>query len=377
MKTAPPPDTPLRYRVYEDALIAPSASRTVYRDIDGGAFDAALQPIEGSLLTRTWTPPQISYPPDITELDLGAVDIVEGAHIYGGYFFNHFGHFLLESLARAWVVEEVGHLPFAWAAGDSPNAWQAEILSLLGLDVPHCFPRRPTLFRRLIIADPGYRIQTFFHPRHARFLSCWGEAPEGGPFQKVWLSRTGVPDPRRRHPGEERLQRALAARGWRIVHPQDISVTEQLRTMVDAGVVAGMEGSSFHAAILLKRPPCPFIVLRRGTSPNYRTIADRKGVLEFDLYGARRVHDGHDRKDLRLTRPERWARVVDDLARRIADGRDDRSQLERLREEFESRYDFGSWHRRQAWRSAVSLARSLVRKALDPFRAAARSQRPL
>lgn len=365
-----PAGLPLRYQVYEDALVAPSPSKTVYRDIDGAVFDSKRQPIEKSLLTRSWTPPQISYPPDISGLDVEGVEVVEAPHIYGGYFFNHFGHFLLESLARTWVVEEVGTLPFVWASGDPPTPWQSEILSMLGVTSSHRFPRRPTLFRHLVIADPGYRIQTFFHPRHARFLACWDGGADGVGGQRVWLSRTGVSDPRRRHAGEGVLQGALAARGWRIVHPERMSIAEQLQTMTDASVVAGIEGSAFHAAILLKHPPAPFVVLRRGTSPNYQTIADRKGIVEFDLYGARRVHDGHDRKDLRLSRPRRWAGIVDELADRIEQHRGDLARMEAMREEYESRYDFEGWRRRQSWRSAVPVVKAALRRLLNLMRTA-------
>jgi hypothetical protein len=360
----------LRYQVYGNALIAPSLSKTVYRDIDGAVFDSELHPIEKSLLTRSWTPPQISYPPDISGLDLEDVEVVEAPHIYGGYFFNHFGHFLLESLARAWVVEEVGCLPFVWASGDPPTPWQSEIFSLLGVTSSHRFPRRPTLFRRLVIADPGYRIQTFFHPRQAHFLGRWDEGVDGERRHRVWLSRTGVSDPRRRHPGEDILQNALAASGWRIAHPERMSIDEQLRTITSASVVAGIEGSAFHAAVLLKRPPSPFVVLRRGTSPNYRTIADRKGIIEFDLYGARRVHDGHDRKDLRLSQPRRWAGIVDELADRIEQHRGDLARLEALRQDYESRYDFERWRRRQSWRSAAPVAKAALRRLANIIRTA-------
>lgn len=366
-----PSEAPLQYQTYEEALVVRSPSRSVYRDIYGAAFDSALQPIKESLLTRSWTPPEISYPPDIEELDLAGVEVVEEPHIYGGYFFDHFGHFLLESLARAWVVEEVGDLPFVWAAGDPPNAWQSEVLSMLGLTMSHCFPQRPTRFRRLVIAEPGYRIQTFFHSRHARFLGRWVSTDQACDLPaKVWLSRTEVSDSRRRSSGEEALQSILAARGWHIFHSQHASVDEQLRTMAGADVVAGLEGSAFHSAVLLKQPTCRFVVLRRGTSPNYRTIADRKGITEYDLYGVQRTRD---RGDWSLVQAKRWAEIVDGLAQRIEKARGEPSRLEALRVEVESRYDYESWDRQQAWRWTVPRAKALTRRVIARLRRAIRS----
>ena len=344
----------LRCTVHEDALLVPSASRTVYRGIDGAVFDADLRPIEASLLTRTWRSGRISHHPDIAGLDLGSVERVEAPHLYGGYFFDHFGHFLLESLARTWAVEEVGPMPFAWASGDPPNAWQREVLVLLGLDVPHAFPRRPTLFRRLVIPEPGYRIQGEFHPRHARFLAC--DVPPDGTGERVWLSRTEAPL-RHRSRGEAALQEALEARGWRIVHPQRLTVAEQLRLLAGPGVVAGLEGSAFHAAILLGGSAARFIVLRRTANANYRAIAEARGIVELDLYGAFRIHS---RADLDLVQPRETARMVDELAEAIEACGDDRARLDALREHAEAEHSFERWERRQR-RRWIAHARAHVK----------------
>lgn len=345
----------LNYRVYEDAVVVPSASRTVYRDIYGGAFDANLRPIERSFLTRTWNPPQISFPPETEGFDPERIETVEEPHIYGGYFFDHFGHFLLESLARAWVVEEVGRLPFVWASGGPSNGWQGEILSLLGLHVPMRFPKRPIRFRRLIVPEPGFRIQGIFHRRHARFLSCFSSDREGGESGKVWLSRTEI-RPEGRCPGERQLQQQLAAEGWEIVHPQRLSVVEQLRILSNASVVAGLEGSAFHAAVLLDGHAAPFVTLRRTRSRNYRVIADCKGIVEFDLYGAFRILA---RRDRRLIHPRETARTLEELARQVERCRDDTVALARLRDRVEVEHSFERWETQQR-RRRISHARAFL-----------------
>lgn len=350
-----PAQDDLRYEIYENAVVVPSASRTVYRDIDGGAFDADLRPIEASLLTRTWNPPQISFAPDVGGLDPTRIETVEAPHIYGGYFFDHFGHFLLESLARAWVVEEVGALPFVWASGGPANVWQNEVLSLLGLGQPMLFPKRPIRFRQLIVPEPGFRIQGIFHPRHAGFLGRVPTDRTAGEHAKVWLSRTGLGS-NSRCPGERRLQQRLAAAGWQIVHPERLGVAEQLRVLGGSRIVAGLEGSAFHGAILLQEPQAPFVVLRRTTSRNYRAIADSKGITEFDLYGAFRIHA---RSDRRLVRPHAVADTVEELARQIESCRGDPVAVARLRERVEAEHTFQSWEERQR-RRRISHARAFV-----------------
>lgn len=347
-------ERPLRYEIVEDALLVPSATRTVYRGIDAGVFDAALLVVEESLLTRTWRSGQISYAPDITGLDLRDVPVVEEPCIYGGYFFHQFGHFLLESLARTWAVEEIGNLPFVWATGGPPDRWQAEILSLLGLSEPQLFPRGPTRFRRLVVPEPGFRIQGQFHPRHARFLGRFAVPDGWRTAGRVWLSRAGAPRDRRSR-GEAALEEKLSATGWRIVRPEALSVRDQLDLLCRAEIVAGLEGSAFHAAILLAAPCAPVVVLRRTDNANYPAIAGAKRITEFDLYGAFALDD---RTELGLVAPRRWADKIDRLADRIMSCRGDPDALSVLRNRVEAEHALEPWRRRQRLRI---LARSLAK----------------
>ena len=187
-------------------------------------------------------------------------------------------------------------------------------------------------------------------------------APEGfGP--RIWLSRTQVV-PRRRSRGETALQDALVARGWRIVHPQRLTVAEQLRLLSGPGVVAGLEGSAFHAAVLLRGSAARFIVLRRTANANYRAIAERRGIVEMDLYGAFRLHS---RADASLVRPRETAGVVDELAGEIEACGEDRGRLEALRERAEAERSFEGWMHQQR-RRGLARARAFVKETVRTSR---------
>ncbi len=346
----PGPDRPLSHATFEDALVVPTRSRALMR-VDACAFDAAGRPIADSLLSRTWRK-SVGTPPDIVRIDLSRVETIEAPHLYGGPFFDHFGHFLLESLARAWAVEEVGALPMVWVSGGPPRPYQAEVLAMLGLTGGQVFPESPVRFRRLVVPMGGFRIQGQFHPRHARFLARHETAARGG--GRVWLSRAGIA-PERQSGGEAALQAALAARGWRVVAPETLSLTAQLDLLAGAEVVAGLEGSAFHAAVLLARPAAPLIVLRRSVSANYRAIAAARGILEIDLYGAFEISH---RRHFGLHRPLDWAAIVADLADRLALCRDAAAR-EALRAEAEARHGRDLWLRQQRLRLGTRAGAAL------------------
>ena len=350
------PEEPLRYREYENALVVPTPSRGVYRGIDGAAFTADGRPIQASLLTRTWVAP-VAQPPEIGSLRHDEVPVVEAPHVFGGPFFHHFGHFLLESLARTWIIRERGPLPFVWIAGGPPDPWQAEILEMVGAQGSNCFPAGPTRFRRLIIPDVGFRIQGQFHPQHATFLGR--HRSRRGLGGRTWLSRTGIKADRRSH-GESKLQAALEDAGWRVVYPEQLSVAEQLEVMCSSSVVAGLEGSAFHGAVLLLDPPAPFLLLRRSTSSNYEAIASARGICEIDLYGAFLLAD---RRCFDLARPARWAGIVDEVGRALDLA--DAPAREELRREYQASHDRETWLRRQRWRLAAHAGLTL-RNRLAP-----------
>lgn len=257
------PDAALAWQAYANAVVVPTASRTVYRNIAGAVFDAARRPVEGAFLTRTWIDGQITRPPDPATIGPD-LDLIDRRCLYGGYLFDQFGHFILESLARTWAVHDLGDLPIVWAAGAPPNSWQAQILEIVGIRSEHIFPARPTRVRELIVPAPGFRLAAQYHPDLLRHLGRYRPAASAAAElsnMKVWLSRSGAPA-ERRSAQEAEIEAVLLAKGWRIVHSQEHSMVRQLDILGVAGIVAGLESSAFHAALLLRErlhrtPPIP------------------------------------------------------------------------------------------------------------------------
>ena len=256
------------------------------------------------------------------------------------------------------MVERLGPLPFVWSSGGPPEGWQRELLAMTGVTGPQRFPQGPVRFRRLVVPEVGFRIAGDFHPQHAEFLGRQEPAPASR--NRVWLSRKGIVSDRR-STGEQALEAVLDTAGWRIVAPESLDVAEQLAILASSEVVAELEGSAFHAAILLRNPSAPLIVLRRSTSRNYRAIATARGLREIDLFGAFRIVD---RKDFTLHRPADWGRIVVELADRLADTPTARAR-DRLQEEYEASYSHYRRIRRQRWR-LVAQARAAVAHHLVP-----------
>jgi hypothetical protein len=310
----------LRIRAFRDAVLVPlsvvrgAAAGGAAIPYRVGGFDSGRAVIRetglwrhyGAAAAPEWAEPAARLP---------------GTHVYGGILLDSFGHFLLESLARLWAIGETGDAPVLWHfVQPRRRPWQSEILGIAGLHTRAAVPiDRPLGVETLLVPDPGFVIGTLFHPRQAKALDLVpAPAPRAG--RRVWLSRSALPPHHVRVEGEAVAEEALRARGWRVVHPERLTVRDQLAAIAEAEVVAGFQGSALHSLILLSGFAGEVRIVRRreagiGLHPNYGLIARGKGFRQRVLaVPLRALDDGGSSPRLALERPEELADLLDGRA---------------------------------------------------------------
>ncbi len=205
--------------------------------------------------------------------------------IYGGIFFMHYGHFLLEVLQRLWYTQK-SDLPIVWTGVNgftyTPSefkSWQKDIFQNLGIKNKHIFLTEPTQFAKVHFPEPGSGINTHLHPEHAKFLAYHESTPVNGKY--VYFSRARV----RSCANEEQIEKLLKARGWHIIYPEKLTVHEQLKALSSAEVCFMIGGSAQHTMLLAKNLQTRFIVIPRGNDTTYNIIANIKSdnYYEFNL----------------------------------------------------------------------------------------------
>lgn len=196
--------------------------------------------------THTFIPPDPSR--------FSAVESFPHTAIYAGAFHDVYGHFMLESLQRLWWAADHPDLPIVWMAPANAtrpvlNAWQRDMLEILGIHNEVLILTRPARFDLLHVPDAGYKYADWSHPQQIGFLAAYqGPPQEDG--SKVWLSReseTGVGVINRHI-----IERKLRDRGWAIATFEKMTLRDQLDTLSRAEVIAGEEGSTFHTLLLLR-----------------------------------------------------------------------------------------------------------------------------
>jgi hypothetical protein len=235
----------------------------------------------------------------------------EGSFVYAGIMWDHFGHFLVEGLARAWSFAQVPGVPLLWhrrTPSDRLLPWQRDILRLIGQgEREHRVVARPLRVARLGVPDPGLVMWGYLHALQAEMLAQHGfGAPVAG--RRIWLSRSGLSPGLARIEGEEAVEATLATLGWVILRPETMALAQQLAAIEAAEVIAGFEGSAFHILMLGRDIRARVVILlrRERLNRNYRMIADAKGFKQTAIkVGLERLDGGKAHlKSVRLTQPQ-------------------------------------------------------------------------
>lgn len=212
----------------------------------------------------------------------------EGTYLYVGAIHPHYGHFVINTLARFWPLLDFagGALrPTLLCHGPGPDAdWSAtpfipEILGRLGLSVLDLTTfGRPVRIPTLLVPQAALQQDDYAFPILADLCREIGRgyyAPEevDADPQPVYLSKTRLTGGVRRFSNEEAVTEVLEREGVRIVHPERLSFPEQVRLFARHRVILGANGSAFHT--LLFAPPGRRVIAiadRLKLSGTYRLI---------------------------------------------------------------------------------------------------------
>ena len=116
-------------------------------------------------------------------------------------------------------------------------------------------PAQPTRFERLIVPWPAFEIRG----RAYRGFTDLFPRPAATDPRPVFVSRSRLATDARVVAGERTLERALAAAGHRIVHPETLSTPEQLEVFSSHRRYAGVIGSAMHNVLFNAGPEVVYL----------------------------------------------------------------------------------------------------------------------
>lgn len=292
-----PTGDPIELVTLDEALVTPYAAGPLrgevgpQRWISGAVHDA-----DGALVRasqRRWHgDPQnpMAADPETVPLPDSARRLA-GTWRYAGHWAGHFGHFLVETLPNLWPnPDQVGplagtllHRPARGAllAPGRPlqeptmTPWQHDLIALAGVDPAgvRIVHGRPLRVQRLVVGSRPVLLKKWAQPEA---VALWQRVSDAvgtrGPDRRVYLSRTrfhaadGTARARTESTDDARLDATFAEAGFAVVHPETLSIAEQIALVRGADVLAGLSGSALHLSVFA-RPGSRVLTLGDRRSP--------------------------------------------------------------------------------------------------------------
>lgn len=279
-----PPGTPLSGAVYR-------SDRTIVPEF-----------LEHDALTQDRVPKRLNAPV-IDRARVAEAVGVDATCIYLGPLHGHFGHFLLESLPRAWYLKEADPATLLLFHGRTEQvnlpAFAVAILQALEIDPSRIrIASRDLNVARLILpasqfwqgikASPGMCV-IFDHIRE-RMLKRRRTAGRTPP--KVYFSRRSLDAtrasgrPRALISNEEEAELFFRKQGYDILRPETLRFEEQVAIVANATHVAGPSGSALHLMLFNNNPQARLIELRMKPAINQLLISAIRGNKAFHIWSA-------------------------------------------------------------------------------------------
>ena len=246
--------------VYSEVVLPPVDSSDSFFGFNVGAYTVDGQPLPDFRLRRvggieTGEP---KFPERHKRIDLPTT--------YGGLIDFHFGHFMLETLARQWYLKRVTTGPIIWHLQIPHDlmSWQLELFRLCEIDVGRfLFVSEPLIAKEIALPEPGMVIDYSYHPLWAESLGVFPfQTPSAG--KKIWMARSKMPANFGHVVQEIEIEEKLISLGWTIIHPHLMSNTALLYLISDAETVSGFAASAYFILLLTKNCQAKIRMVDRG-----------------------------------------------------------------------------------------------------------------
>lgn len=179
------------------------------------------------------------------------VDIRDEKVVYCGYMIHHWGHFLVEGVARLWYFlendESVDKYVFAVDEGEEPEIRgnYKEFLVLLGIWDKLEFINQAVTYREVIVPDLAFRRFGYYSPKYLDIFNTVAEnaPPCGDTPRKIYMSRSLLPKHKDLEFGFEALDDFFRKNGYTIVYPERVPLSQMIHYIRGADTVASVSGS--------------------------------------------------------------------------------------------------------------------------------------
>ncbi|MFK7802338.1 MAG: tetratricopeptide repeat protein [Anaerolineae bacterium] len=267
----------------KDAIITPMVRDIETGILSGGVYDQhgnLFLPAERShLMSKVRIINQSTIDPN-----LKCDEIIDDRAIYLGHFTHHYGHFLLETLARFWATDQekvdnyLFHSLFDFAQSPDNFSPAKVCFGCFQIDENKIdIVQRTIRVKNLIVptmlvavndqvnlqqAEIYQKIVAYCQKQNLKKISNYPK--------KIYLSRkklTSSGNQQRFATNEVAVEALFQQFGYTIIYPEELDFADQVLLFQAADVVAGIGGSALHNSVFMQ-PGATLITLGTPREPN-------------------------------------------------------------------------------------------------------------
>lgn len=175
--------------------------------------------------------------------------------IFGGVLWDHFGHFLRDTITRLWYVLKENkfdkRIIFLTMPSDDPFKLK-NMLTAIGLDESQYeLITKPTQFKQIIVPQQSSVPAHGFRLEHNLVFDKIISNVQPGKYQKVYLSKAKYT--RNMTQNESYFEDFFRKRGFEIIYPETLSFEEQVSIVNGASEIVGVFASHLYLMHFCKK----------------------------------------------------------------------------------------------------------------------------
>jgi capsular polysaccharide biosynthesis protein len=203
-----------------------------------------------------------------------------GNTIYLGIILGHYGHFLLETISRWWsLIDRLQDFDYYLFHLPNPKilekSWVKELLALAGIEREKIiYFEKPTKIQSVFVPEASLQIGSHIFKQYREvcqhLISLIDLTKIQTTDRPLYLSRRLLNRGARKVAGEELLEDLLLRNGFHVVHPQFLSIEEQIYLINRHEHIVGIVGSAMHNLVFsLSAKTVTYIASENNLPPSY------------------------------------------------------------------------------------------------------------
>ncbi len=208
------------------------------------------------------------------------IDFVDEDVVFIGALSKHYGHFILEGLARLWFHLDLGNMEYkcVYISEDGEDRFN-ECFSLFGIKENNLSKvTKPTKFRTVIVPEQSIRLHDFYHIKYKETIEKIKENIKPAKFQKVYFSKAGIGN--NRAVGEASIQDVFLNNDFSVFAPEKLSFYEMISILKGCTTFAATSATNIHNSLFMNDNQTCICLNRSAHFHPIQTMIERMRQLE-------------------------------------------------------------------------------------------------